>query len=475
MAAGSGAGAAAFRRGDVLARVGADIDDVGDLVVRGIIPVLVAAVLIVGSSLAAAAILPVAGLAVFGCLALVAVGGPLATLRAARASESMASAARADVSASALGIIEYASELRVGGQLGQALGTLKEQERRLARASDRVARPSALAAAVGEVGAGLALIATLVLAAAAWWAGAITATEVAVIVLMPLAAFESVTGLSGAAAQVFRSRAAAARIVALATAGDPPPAALAAAPAGRPRSAGPNRPAAPGPSGTLRASGLAAGWAEGRPVVSGVDLELAPGAAIGLVGPSGAGKTTLLTALAGQIEPLSGTVTVGGVALAGLSSEERAGAVAFIAEDAHIFATTVLENLRVAAGGLTEEEAVAVLGRVGLGGWLAGLPDGIGTLLGSGAQSLSGGERRRLLLARALVSPSRHILADEPAEHLDPGGGRRLTAELIAAARAAGRGLIVVSHQAETLAEADRVYRLADGALADLGPPAGRR
>ncbi|MDR2565931.1 MAG: thiol reductant ABC exporter subunit CydC [Bifidobacteriaceae bacterium] len=456
MAAGSGSGAAAFKRGDVLARVGGDIDDVGDLVVRGIIPALVAAVLIVGSSAAVAAFLPVAGLAVFACLALVAVGGPLATFRAARLSESMASAARADVSASSLGIIENASELRVGGQLANAMAALKAQERRLAAAADAVAKPSAFATSLTEIGSGLALILTLILSGAAWHAGAISATEVAVIVLMPLAAFESVAGLSPAAAQVYKSRAAAARIVALADAGH--------SAAARPTAKRwlDDQP----PTGVLEAKGLAAGWGNGRAVVTGIDLTLAPGQAVGLVGPSGAGKTTLLTALAGLIEPQAGEVAVGAAALFGLTSEARAETVAFIAEDAHIFATTVLENLRVAKGPLTESEAAAVLDQVGLGAWVAGLPDGIDTLLGAGAGSLSGGERRRLLLARALVSPAQYVLLDEPAEHLDADAGRRLTGELIAAARAAGRGLLVVSHQEDTLAQADRVYRLADGVLA---------
>jgi ATP-binding cassette subfamily C protein CydC len=460
MAAGTGAGAAAFKRGDVLARVGADIDDVGDLVVRGIIPAAVAAVLMIGSAAAVAAFLPVAGLAVFACLALVAVGGPAATFRAARLSESMASAARADVSASCLGIIENASELRVGGQFGRAMSDLKAQEKRLATATDAVAKPSALAASLTEIGTGLALILTLVLSAAAWHAGAITATEVAVIVLMPLAAFESVAGLPAAAAQVYKSRAAAARIVALSDAGHSPT----------------SRPSAKrwrndhAPEGALEAKGLTAGWQEGRPVVSGIDLRLAPGEAIGLVGPSGSGKTTLLTALAGLIEPQAGGATVGDAALFDLTSEARAETVAFIAEDAHIFATTVLENLRVAKGPLTRQEGVAVLERVGLGAWLRALPDGIDTLLDSGAASLSGGERRRLLLARALVSPAQYVLLDEPAEHLDAAAGRALTAELIAAARAAGRGIMVVSHQEDTLAPADRVYRLADGALGMVRP-----
>ncbi|MDR2252926.1 MAG: thiol reductant ABC exporter subunit CydC [Bifidobacteriaceae bacterium] len=484
MAAGSGAGAASLKRGDVLARVGADIDDVGDLVVRGIIPALVAGVLLIGTSVAIAAFLPVAGLAVAACLALVAVGGPLLTFRAARLAEFATSAARSDVSASAMNIIENASELRVGGLMPHAMNSLRQRERALARAVDQSAKPSAAAHALTEVGSGAALILTLVLAAWAYTNGMITATEVAVIILTPLAAFESVAALSPAAAQLYKSRAAAARIVALSTAGQPPtrsPAAAASQPdatAARPDGIGQGGTEAGAPSrearhadldvvgaGALVARGLTTGWDAARPVTRGVDLVLARGGVVGLVGPSGAGKTTLLATLAGLLEPLAGSVTVDGAELAGLPSEQRAAEAVFIAEDAHIFATTVLENLRVARGDVTPAEAAAVLERVGLGRWLRALPEGLDTLLGAGGSTISGGERRRLLLARALVTRAGHILLDEPGEHLDPADARRLTAALMAAARVSGRGLIIVSHLPETLEGADRVLHVAGGEL----------
>jgi ATP-binding cassette subfamily C protein CydC len=135
-----------------------------------------------------------------------------------------------------------------------------------------------------------------------------------------------------------------------------------------------------------------------RPVV---DIAQPEGRRIAVVGPSGSGKTTLLLRWSGLLD-----------------GELRSGA-AYVAEDAHLFDTTVLENLRVADGALTEPAACAALRAVGLADWLAELPDGLHTRLTAGANSVSGGQRRRLLLARALLTPAPTLLLDEPTEHLD--------------------------------------------------------
>ncbi|MDR1825709.1 MAG: thiol reductant ABC exporter subunit CydC [Bifidobacteriaceae bacterium] len=457
LAAGAPSAAAALRRGDLLARVGADVDDVGDLVVRGLIPTMVAGLLMVGSSVAVGWLLPEMGVALFLCLALVAVGGPALTFRAARISQERANAARSEVSAAGLEILETASELRVGGQMPAARRALKRGEDRLEQATDAAAKPQALAQALTEVGVGLALILALVLSAHAYWDGRLSATALGVVVLTPLACFEAVAGLSAAAAQVYKSRAAARRIVALAEAGHEgqvPDGAQAPAVDEATTLAGP-----------LVATGLAAGWPDGPAVVSDVELTLEPGRSIGLVGPSGAGKTTLLATLAGLLAPQAGRVVIGGTPLVGLDSQTRAAGVVFVAEDAHIFATTVLENLRVARGDVTEAEAHNLLETVGLADWLAALPDGLNTALGTGATDVSGGERRRLLMARALACPARYLLFDEPAEHLDAAAADRLTAGLLAIAHQSGRGVIVVSHRPEALATADQVLAVRGGRL----------
>ena len=134
-------------------------------------------------------------------------------------------------------------------------------------------------------------------------------------------------------------------------------------------------------------------------------------------------------------------------------------------EDAHVFGTTVLENLRVARGDVTVAQATEALARVALGDWLAGLPDGLETVLGPDARTVSGGERRRLLVARALLSSAPLLLVDEPAEHLDPDLADAVVGDLLRDPR----GVVVVTHRVTPLAAADEVIWLADGRVVARG------
>ena len=123
--------------------------------------------------------------------------------------------------------------------------------------------------------------------------------------------------------------------------------------------------------------------------------------------------------LAGLLLPLHGQITLDATPLSDLDEFDLRRAVCFFAEDAHFFATTVRDNLLVARRDCRDDELTAVLRKVGLGEWLAGLPDGLSTVLSGGAQAVSAGQRRRLLLARTIISPARIVLLDEPTEHLD--------------------------------------------------------
>ncbi len=172
----------------------------------------------------------------------------------------------------------------------------------------------------------------------------------------------------------------------------------------------------------LEARGSRAAGQAGPPVLTGIDLRLDAGSSVAIVGPSGLGKTTLLLTLAGLLPPQAGQVLLAGHRADEVTRAQAAAAVTMTAEDAHVFDTTVLENLRVARSDVTADEARSTLAAVGLAGWVSGLPDGLDAVLGSDAARISGGERRRLLVARALLSPAPVLLLDEPTEHVDAEG-----------------------------------------------------
>jgi thiol reductant ABC exporter CydC subunit len=460
LAGGRVAATALLRRGDLLARVGADVDDVGDLVVRGIVPALVAAVLIGLSSAFIAIFVPLAGIALLVCLLTAAILAPMLTVRSARLAEFRGAAARARVAAATMTVLENGDELAVSGRLADSTAELKVAERSLFTALDAAAKPSAFAVAVNEAIVGLAVVACFVLGTNAMNAGAISPEVLAVVVLTPLACFEAVSGLPAAAAQMYRSRAAATRICDLLDAAGAPPSGTRTA-----RDEGPTAAAAP-PGGALRLIDASCGWVRGHPVLTHVNLTLTPGCSIAIVGPSGAGKTTLLATLAGLLAPLDGRVEVGGVALDTLTRHEAAQTVAFVAEDAHVFATTVLENLRVANGHATRADALDALEATGLTAWLAGLSHGLDTVLGPGGSTVSGGERRRLLLARTLLSPAKFLLLDEPGEHLDIDSAERLTALMCRLAASTGKGVAIVTHRLGALDQVSETFVVDDHGLA---------
>ena len=458
---------AGLRRGDVLERVGRDVDAVGDLVVRAWLPMWVAGVVGAATSLGVALVHPPAGAVLAACLLLAGVVGPAATVRAARAAELARAEHATELSATVMTVLEGGGELAVNGRLAQAMDGLADLEGRLARARDRAARPAALAAAVDTLAMGLAVLGCLAVGVPAVASGTLDPVMLAVTVLVPLAAFEATSALGPASAQLVTSAGAAVRIVSLVESAE---ASTAALPAPRPL------PPAPDGGPVLVARDLAVGWPGGPVVARGIDLELRPGRRLAVVGPSGVGKTTLLLTLAGLLEPRAGTLTLNGVAPWGAARQEVAAQVTLTAEDAHVFDTTVLENLRVARGDVTASQATALLERAGLGPWLACLPRGLDTPVSSDAATLAGGERRRLLLARALACPAPLMLLDEPGEHLDAGTADRLVADLLragaptsgdggatsgdAGAAGDGRGTLLVTHRLSALGHAEEVLVL---------------
>jgi ATP-binding cassette subfamily C protein CydC len=399
--------------GDLLARVGADVDTVADVLVRALVPIGVATVLGIAATTVIAIISPTAAVVLAGCLLVAGVLAPALASRAVRAQEEVARQQQSDRDIAAITALEHAAELRVAGRLPSLIAEAEQRQRDWGSAIDRAAAPAAVAAAVPTLTIGASVIGAVIVGIGI--AAHTASTTLAVLMLLPLSAFEATAALPAAAVALTRARIAAARLVELVPAEATTTTVSVTTPARTP---------------VVDAGQLRAGY-PGGPAGRPVTLTLQPGARLAITGRSGAGKTALLMTLAGLLPPVGGAVTIDGLPTESLTESELRSAVCYFAEDAHLFSTTVRDNLLVARGDCTDAELTHALAVVGLGEWLAGLPDGLGTELSGGAAAVSAGQRRRLLLARVLLCPAPVVLLDEPTEHLDAADGQRILRALL--------------------------------------------
>lgn len=431
-----------LRRGDLMTRAGADVDEVGNVVVKTLLPSLVALIVGVGTVGVVTVISPAAG-AILACALIVSgIVAPALIARSVRLAETQGSQARTDIAATTLAVLEGATELSVAGTLNHAKSSLERSETRLSTALAHSARLSALARGIDVCAMGTAVIGALLIGIPQTTSGTLAQVLLAVIVLIPLSSFEGVAELAPAASQLVRSAQAAQRICALLD--DEVPTKPHTIPEG--------------PT-VIEARDLAIGWPGGPTLATGISLTLRPGSSLAVVGASGIGKTTLLATLTGVIPPKSGAALINGVPAWGADRDQLTAHITMTAEDAHVFATTIYENLRVARASLTRDEASDLLTRAGLDEWIESLPEGIDTVIGSGGTTVSGGERRRLLMARALAAPAPVLAIDEASEHLDAATADRLMETLLMPS--ADRATLVVTHRLSALDQADHVLVLA--------------
>ncbi|MET8855061.1 thiol reductant ABC exporter subunit CydD [Streptomyces sp. NPDC004579] len=449
------AGLRTTRRGDLLSRLVADVDALQDYWLRWLLPAG-AAVLVSAASVGFTAwLLPEAGAVLAAGLLAAGAGVPLVTGAVARRAERRLAPARGELATQVADLLTGTAELTVAGALPARTAQARQADGVLTRIASRAATATALGDALTALVCGLTVAATALVGAQAVAAGRLHGVLMAVVVLTPLAAFEAVMGLPLAVRYRQRVRKSAERVYEVLDAPDP-----VREPA-QPRPA----PASPFP---LRVSGLRARYAgRDRDALAGLDLTLEEGRRIAVVGTSGAGKTTLAQVLLRFLDPEAGTFTLAGADAYGMDGDAVRRLIGLCAQDAHLFDSTVRENLLLARKDATEGALRDALGRARLLDWVDGLPDGLDTPIGEHGARLSGGQRQRLALARALLADFPVLVLDEPAEHLDLPTADALTADLLAATE--GRTTLLITHRLAGLDAVDEVIVLARGRVVQRG------
>jgi thiol reductant ABC exporter CydC subunit len=439
------AGLADFRRADLVQRLVTDVEAVLDALVRVALPYAVTVLVGVGSVVLVGAILPAAGLALAIGLVLVGAVVPLVQSGAARRSDGRLAPLRAELAVAGVDLLHGLPDLLVYGSADEQLARIADVDRRLRRTAERGSGMSGVSAAVTALCTGLCVLAGLAAGAAAVRAGTLDGELLAVVVLTPLAVFEAAGGLPVAAQRLAAARTALDRLAAVLATPDPTPDPVSPLPV---------------PDGpyTVRLEGVTARWEPGRPVLDGFSLELAPGRRVALVGPSGAGKSTVAALLVRWLDPVAGRVSLNGTDIRDLDGDAVRRVVGYLADDAYLFDTTIEQNLRIGRREATIDEIEAALARARLLGWVRTLPDGLATHVGEHGVQLSGGQRRRLALARALLADFPVLVLDEPTEHLDEATAIDLARDILAATR--DRTVLLITHRTDLLSDVDDVVRL---------------
>ena len=443
----------AFRRGDLVSRLVADVDALQGLYLRGLAPSFVGVVVSVACVATVAFVLPVAAVVLALGLVLGGVAVPLLAGWLGRRVGRRQAPARGELTAQLVELLRGAPELVAYGREDDALARVRAADRELVRLGRRDALVAGLADSLSVLVAGLTTAGVLAVAVAAHDAGSLDRVLVAAFALLALSSFDAVAPLPGATREISATLASGRRVLELADR--------------EPRVADPAEPTAP-PRGqvTVALEGVTAGYPSGEmPALDGFDLRLDPGSRLALVGPSGAGKTTVTNLLLRFLDPQVGRVTLDGVDIRGLRQEDVRRTFALAGQEAHVFDSTIRENLRLARPDATDDQLHDALSRARLDAWVETLPDRLDTYVGEQGAELSGGQRQRLVVARALLSDAPVLILDEPTAHLDGPTAEALVADVLEAADE--RSVLLITHRPEGLDLVDRVVRLDGVAAAD--------
>jgi ATP-binding cassette subfamily C protein CydC len=439
LAARSAGGLGFTRAGDVLARLVGDVEALDGLYLRILVP-LAGALLLIPAVVVLIARRDIALAAVVGVLfVLSATILPAAAARAVAVGGVRLTRASAGLRTSVLDAITGLREVRAFGAEGRMIASVQAREGALLAAQRTQAQGAALA------GAGAFLLAQGAILAVLIWAHDAVAVG---LLFLVVAAFEAVGGLPRAGALAGHAAAAARRVLDAAEGPVPLP--------------DPIAPAALPAGSAIRFETVAFRWQENRPsVFDGLTLDIPQGMRVAVLGPSGAGKSTLAALALKVAAPQSGRVLLGGVDIATLAAAEVRSRIGWLSQATHLFDDTIRANLLLGRPDATDPELWSALDAARIGEFVRALPDGLGAWIGEGGIGFSGGQGRRLALARVLLSRAPVLVLDEPTAGLDAETERAFFSTLNETAEA--RTIILIVHRLTGSERLDRIYRLSNG------------
>jgi ATP-binding cassette, subfamily C, bacterial CydC len=438
----STAGGLGFRRaGDVLTRLVGDIEALDGLYLRILVP-LAGAVLLFPALIVLIGLHSVALGVLIGTLFAIAafVLPAIGARMAARAGMALADASGA-LRIAALDSLTGLREVRAFGAEGRMLAAVQAREAVLLATQRELAGRAARASAAAFLCAQAAILAVLIAAGTNPVAAVVAA-------FLVVAAFEAAGVLPRAGVLAGHAAAAAHRVLDAARAPVPVP--------------DPPEPRAVPAGFALRFDGVHFRWQQDRPAVfDGLTLEVPQGTRVALLGPSGAGKSTLAALALKVAAPQQGRVLLGGTDIATLAAADIRARFGWLSQATHLFDDTIRANLTLARPEADDAALWAALDAARIGEMVSTLPDRLDTWVGEGGARFSGGQGRRLVLARALLSPAPILILDEPCMGLDAETERAFLATLNEVAE--GRSVILITHRLMGVERLDRIWRLSGG------------
>jgi ATP-binding cassette, subfamily C, bacterial CydC len=442
------------RSGDLLTRIVKDVEELENIYLRALSPVVVAVAISTLAFVALYVFDPTLAFVILGFLVFAGIGVPLLVGLLARRLGRRELELRAELGVQVVDGVQGVQDLL-------ALGRASDQERKvsdlghnLGRVQKRMASIGGLKNALNDLAMNLAMVTVLILAIPLVNESSIPAVYLAFLALLTLGSFEAVQPLGTAFQFLGRSLGAGERLFEIADA--------------EPQIVDPDNPLPPPINHTLEFDRVSFRYREDEPpVLEEISFKVEPGSRVAIVGPSGSGKSTLTNLALRFWDPTHGEVRLGGHDVRGCAQEDLRRAIGIVAQETHLFNETLRDNLLLARPDATDSEVEFALERAQLIEFVRHLPQELDTPLGEQGLRLSGGERQRLAIARALLEDAPVLILDEPTANLDPATEHDLLAQIYESTP--DRAMLIITHRLVHMERMDEVLVLEGGRIIERG------